>query len=52
MTDFVHIWYDDGYWSKVLFNNTPAHAHGLKVKVKNLDILYLSVLRAHIFQTI
>ena len=33
---------------------TPAHAHahGLKVKVKNLEILYWSVLRAHIFQTI
>ena len=29
-----------------------AFAHGLKVKVKNLEILYTSVLRAHIFQTI
>ena len=26
-----------------------ALAHGLKVKVKNLEILYQSVLRAHIF---
>ena len=29
-----------------------AHAYGLKVKVKNLEILYESVLRAHIFQAI
>ena len=29
-----------------------ALARGLKVKVKNLEILYLSVLRAHIFKTV
>ena len=60
--DFVPIWYDDRYGSKVLFSNTlpmpklifskpydgfcsysaifTALAHGLKVKVKNLEILY------------
>ena len=39
MMNFAHMCYDDRYKSKVLFSNTPAHAHGLKVKVKNLEIL-------------
>ena len=37
--DFVHNWYDDTgpkFYSAI----TPVHAHGLKVKVKNLEILY------------
>ena len=48
--DFVHVWYDDRYRSKGLFNNTPAHVHDLKVKVKNLEILYEGVSGARIFQ--
>ena len=40
MIDFVHIYYHDRYRSKVLFSNTPARAHGLNAKVKNLEILY------------
>ena len=40
--DYVHIWYDDSidtgpkFYSAIL----PAHAHGIKIKVKNLEILY------------
>ena len=40
LMDFVHIWYDDRYSSKVLFSNTATHAHGLKVKVIDLKLLY------------
>ena len=39
MMDFVHIWYDDGYSSKVLFSNTPAHAYDLMVTVTDLKVL-------------
>ena len=40
MMDFVHIWYDDRSGPKVYSTIPPAYAHGLKIKVKNLEILY------------
>ena len=49
--DFGHIWYDDRYSSSFI-QQYPSHAYDLKVKVTDLKILYLSFLRAHIFQTI
>ena len=41
MIDLVHIWNDNRNRSKVLFIITPTHASDLKVKVTNLEILYL-----------
>ena len=38
--DFVHIWYDDRYSSKVFIQQYPAHAYDLKVKVADLKVLY------------
>ena len=35
LIELVHIWYGDRYSSKVLFSNTPAHYH--KVKVMDLE---------------
>ena len=32
MIDLVHIGYDDGYRSRVLFSYTPTYDHGQKVK--------------------
>ena len=39
MTDFVHIWNDNRYRSKVLFIITHTHAYDLKVKFTDLEIL-------------
>ena len=39
--DLVHIWYDDRYRSKVSFSNTPTHAHDLKVKFTDFEILQI-----------
>ena len=36
--DIVYIWYDDRYWSKVLFTTIPALARDLKVKVTALEL--------------
>ena len=33
MLDLIYIWYDDRYWSKVLFTTIPTPACDLKVKV-------------------
>ena len=41
MIDLVDIWNDNRYRSKVLFILTPTHAYDLKVKVTDLEILYL-----------
>ena len=38
MMDLVHIWYDDRYRFRVLFSDTQAHAHDLRVKVTGLEI--------------
>ena len=40
MMDMVHIWYDDRYWSKVLFSTIPTPACGLKIKVVELQLLH------------
>ena len=41
MIDLVHIWNDNRCRSRVLFVFTPSHAFDLKVKVTDLEILYL-----------
>ena len=41
MMDLVHISCDVRCRSKVSFSNTPAHAHDLKVKVTDFEILQL-----------
>ena len=37
--DLVHVWYDDGYWPKILHNTIPTLIHDLKVKVMDLELL-------------
>ena len=37
--DLVHVWYDDGYWSKILHSTIPTPIHDLKVKVTDLKLL-------------
>ena len=53
MMDLVHIWYDDRYRSKVSFSNTPTHAHDLKVKFTDFEILqikyYVEVFKELVF---
>ena len=53
MMDLVHIWYDDRYRSKVSFSNTPTHAHDLKVKFTDFEILqikyYVKVFKELVF---
>ena len=41
--DLLYIWYDNRYWSKILFGTTPSPAYDQKVKVTNLEI-YVKVL--------
>ena len=41
--DLLYIWYDNRYWSKILFGTTPNLAYDLKVKVTDLEI-YVKVL--------
>ena len=41
MIDLVFIWNDNRYRSKVLFFITPTHTYDLKIKVTDLEILYL-----------
>ena len=50
--DLLHILFDDRYRSKVSFSNTHTHAYDLKVKVIDLQILIVNILKAHIFRTI
>ena len=38
MMDLVYIWYDDSYWSKVLFTTIPTPACDLKIKVTDLEL--------------
>ena len=37
--DLVHVWYDDGYWCKILHGIIPTPTHDLKVKVMDLELL-------------
>ena len=39
LMDLVYIWYDDRYWSKILFSTIPTSMHDLKVKVTDLVFL-------------
>ena len=36
--DLLYIWYDNRYWSKLLFGTTPTPAYDLKVKDMDLNI--------------
>ena len=40
---YTCIWYDNRYWSKILFGTTPTPVYDLKVKVTDLEI-YVKVL--------
>ena len=40
--DLVYIWYDDRYWSKILFSTIPTPMYDLKVKVTDF---FVSILR-------
>ena len=42
LIDLDYNWYDDRYWSKVLFSNTLTHTYDLKVKVRDSDLLFQS----------
>ena len=50
--DLLHILFDDRYKSKVLFSNTRVHAYDLKIKVIDLQILIVIILKVHISGTI
>ena len=39
LMDLVYIWYNDRYWSKILFSTIPTRMHDLKVKVTDLELL-------------
>ena len=36
--DLVHVWYDDRYWSRILYSTIPTPIHDLKVKVTDLEL--------------
>ena len=37
ITDLIHLWYDDTYWSKFLRNTIPTTLGHVKVKVTDLE---------------
>ena len=37
ITDLIHLWYDDTYWSKILRNTIPTTLGHVKVKVTDLE---------------
>ena len=39
LMDLVYIWYDNRYWSKILFSTIPTPMHDLTVKVTDLELL-------------
>ena len=39
--DLAQIWYDNGYWSKILLSNIPISACDIKVKV--MDLVFSSL---------
>ena len=41
--DLFHVWYDDRCWSKILFSTIPNPVHDFKIKVTDLEFLYLSL---------
>ena len=42
MMDLVHVWSDDRCWSKILHSAIPTPIHDLKIKVTDLELLFLS----------
>ena len=38
LMDLVYVWYNDRYWSKILFSTIPTPIHDLKVKVTDLEL--------------
>ena len=37
ITDLIHLWYDDTYWSKILCSTIPTTLAHVKVKVTDLE---------------
>ena len=37
--DLVYVWYDDGYWSKILQSAISIPIYDLRVKVTDLELL-------------
>ena len=37
ITDLLHLWYDDTYWSKILHSTIPTTLGHVKVKVTDLE---------------
>ena len=35
---FLIIWYDERYWSKILFSTIPTPSHDLQIRVTDLEI--------------
>ena len=38
ITDLLHLWYDDTYWSKILHITIPTTIGHIKVKVTDLEL--------------
>ena len=50
MMDFVHVWYDDRYWSKISHSIIPIQIHDLMVKVTDLELYFnVKVFRVSLF---
>ena len=53
MMDLLYICYDDRYWSKGLFDNTPTHDYDFQpkfqVKVTDLEIFNADVFKSSYF---
>ena len=52
LMDLVYIWYDDRYWSKILFSTIPTPMHDLKVKVMDRTFMltfYVKDFRTSLF---
>ena len=39
ITDLIHLWYDDTYWSKILRSTIPTTQGHVKVKLTDLEFL-------------
>ena len=37
ITDLIHLWYDDTYWSKILRSTIPTTLGHVKIKVTDLE---------------
>ena len=43
LVNFNNIWYDDRYWSTILFGTIPTPGQDLQIKFTDLEILCLSL---------